>query len=148
MRDDGLARGMRRPMAQALRSQIRTGIATALAAESGVVAAYLFGSTLSADSVGDVDVAVLLDPERHDSQRSVDAQLHLMARLERVLGIPVDVVILNDAPLGLRLAAVRGLVVYSRDDTKRQAFVEQTTLQAMDSAFLRRESLRDVLSSR
>lgn len=148
VRDDVLSRGMRPPMDQARRSQIRTGIATALAAESGVVSAYLFGSTLSADSVGDVDVAVLLDPERHDSQRSVDAQLHLTARLERILGIPVDVVILNDAPLGLRLAAVRGLVVYSRDDAKRQAFVEQTTLQAMDSAFLRRESLRDVLSSR
>lgn len=134
-------------MDQARREQLQAGIATAPGTEPGVVCAYLFGSALSGDSIQDVDVAVFLDPARCDPQSFVDEQLRLTATLERILRIPVDVVILNVAPLGLRLAAVRGLVVHSRDDAMRHAFVEETALQAMDSAFLRRESLRDVLSS-
>ncbi len=145
MTDDTPARRMRRPLGEARRARIRAGVAKALTDEPGVIFAYLFGSTLSRDSVRDVDMAVLLDPQHHDAQGYVDAKLRLMARLEPLIGIPVDVVILNDAPLGLRLAAVRGLVVYSRDEVKRQEFVERTALQAMDSAFLRHESLRDVL---
>jgi predicted nucleotidyltransferase len=135
-------------MGESRRAQIRAGIAKVLADEPDVIFAYLFGSTLSADSVRDVDVAVLLDPQRTGTQGYVDAKLRMMARLEPLIGIQVDVVILNDAPLGLRLAAVRGVVVHSRDEATRQEFVERTALQAMDSAFLRRESLRDVLVPR
>ncbi|MDR7454022.1 MAG: hypothetical protein QN174_11665 [Armatimonadota bacterium] len=72
-------------------------------------------------------------------------RLDLMARIERAIGIAADVVVLNDAPSGLRMAAVRGRLLCSRDDDRRLRFVESTALQAMDMAVLARESLRALL---
>ncbi len=123
-------------------------MAAVLAAEPSVVFAYLFGSFLDGKSFGDVDVAVFLDPSRCPPAAFLDVQLDLTARLEADLHLPTDIVILNDAPLGLRLAAIRGQIICTRDGESRLTFVEQTTLQAMDMAYLRRESLRDLLQTR
>jgi hypothetical protein len=76
---------------------------------------------------------------------SSHVQLDLTGKLESALGLPVDVVIANNAPLDLKMAAIRGRVIHSRDAAARLAFVERTTLQAMDTAHLRRRALRDLL---
>lgn len=73
------------------------------------------------------------------------SQLDLAAALAEAAGMPVDVVILNDEPLGLRMTAVRGHPVLSRDEHRRLAYVERTCLEAMDMAHMARQSLRDLL---
>lgn len=73
------------------------------------------------------------------------ATLRLAGVLEHMAGLPVDVAVLNGAPLGLRMAAVRGRLILSRDEAARLSFVEQTSLQAMDTAYLRSRSLHDLL---
>jgi predicted nucleotidyltransferase len=130
------------------RDGLRARIAAVLAAEQSVVFAYLFGSFLDSESFGDVDVAVFLDPSRCPPAAFLDVQLALTSRLEADLRLPADIVILNDAPLGLRLAAIRGQVIYAGTEERRLTFVEQTVLRAMDMAYLRRESLRDLLQPR
>jgi predicted nucleotidyltransferase len=139
---------LRRQADQPEREAIIARIAAMLAAGPGIDFAYVFGSLPSPQPFCDIDVAAYLDSSAISPAQFLDVQLALTARLENALGIPADVVILNDAPLGLRLAAIRGRLTYSRDDARRLTFVEQTSLQAMDTAYLRHQSLRDLLTVR
>jgi predicted nucleotidyltransferase len=89
----------------------------------GVVAAYLFGSVArgSAHDASDVDVAVLLDK---DPSRTYEGlPLPLEGALERVIRRPVQVVVLNQAPVDLVHRVLRdGLLVCDRDKGARIRF--------------------------
>lgn len=136
---------LRRRLDLADRERLIDRLAGVLVGESDVLFAYLFGSFLSEGAFADVDIAILLDPMHGSLRTLLDVQLDLMACLETKLHVPVDVVILNEAPLGLRLAAVQGRMIYSRNEAKRVEFVERTSLQAMDMEYFFRQSLQDLL---
>ncbi len=127
------------------REDVLERVAGCLAAEGAVLFAYALGSFVEGRPFGDVDVAVFLDLERCPEAGMLALQLDLADRLEKAAGLPVDVVLLNGAPLGIRMAAVRGRVAYSRDDAGRLAFLEATCLETMDMAYLRGETLRELL---
>lgn len=87
--------------------------------------AYLFGSQVTgrARADSDVDVAVQLDDDQ-PAGRYLDLQLELARRLADVGAPgPVQVVIMNDAPLPLlgRIVASHE-VIYSADEPARVAF--------------------------
>ena len=112
--------------------------------KEGVSAAYLFGSHAAgrAHRESDVDVAVLLDWERHPSRRDrFDVRLRLGSELGAIVGTPeVDVVIVNDAPpLFARRIVYEGVPVYRGDPEAEHAFVRDVQLRAADlEPFLRR----------
>jgi uncharacterized protein len=90
-----------------------------LAKVGGLVAAYLFGSHArgTARSGSDLDVALWLD---HVPATLDDLQLDLAADLERDLGVPVDVVILNAAPSDLVHRVLRdGSILVEHDRSAR-----------------------------
>ena len=98
-----------------------------------VAAVYLFGSaarrTARADS--DVDVAVLFhtSPPRtlHGPRLAIEGEL------ERALGAPVDLVVLNDAPVDLRTRVLReGRLLLEADPAARIAFEVRTRNEAFD----------------
>lgn len=99
----------------------------------GVAAVYLFGSaargTARADS--DIDVGLLLT---ETPPSTFDAQPYaLEADLERRLGRPVDVVILNRAPADLRTRVLRdGHLVLDREPSVRIQFEVRTRNEAFD----------------
>ncbi|MDB4937065.1 MAG: polymerase subunit beta [Labilithrix sp.] len=97
-------------------------IAARLARVEGLVAAYLFGSQArgTASAASDVDVALLLTsaPKTLD-----DLQLDVAADLERELGLPVDVVVLNHAPSDLIHRVLRdGELLVENDRSARIRF--------------------------
>jgi hypothetical protein len=84
--------------------------------EPSVRAAYLFGSVARAEAgpESDVDVAVLLpDGAPPDLQRT---GLRIEGDLERRVGRPVQVVILNHAPVDLVHRVLRDSVLLSESD--------------------------------
>jgi uncharacterized protein len=87
-----------------------------------VAFALLFGSQArgTAGPRSDVDVAVHLTAEAADVDH-LDLRLRLAGALEQHAGVgPVEVVVLDDAPLPLAGRAVQeGQVLYSRDDVLR-----------------------------
>jgi len=98
-----------------------------------VAAVYLFGSaarrTARVDS--DVDVAVLFHaPPR----RTLNGpRLNIEGELERTLGVPVDLVALNDAPVDLRIRVLRdGRLLIDGDPSARIAFEVRTRNEAFD----------------
>ena len=100
---------------------------------SDVVAVYLFGSTARGTARGgsDIDVAVLFDapPARTLS----GPRFVIEGELERALGAPVDLVVLNDAPVDLRTRVLRdGRLLVDRDPSARIAFEVRTRNEAFD----------------
>jgi predicted nucleotidyltransferase len=104
------------PLEDRLRDRLRD-------APAGVVCAYLFGSFArgEATSRSDVDVAVLFEK---DPEPRLDAgPLDLEGELERALGRPVQLVVLNRAPADLVHRILRdGHVVLDRDRVRRIRF--------------------------
>ncbi len=99
-----------------------------LSTQEDVLAAYLFGSRAQgrARPQSDVDIAVLLR-EDLDSEARLFRRLSLGDALEQRLGRPVDLVVLNDAPLRLRHQVLRhGKLIFERDREARVEFEVRT----------------------
>lgn len=120
-------------------------LAQAIAKEPAVLFAYAFGSFTEGRPFEDVDVGVVLDSLAAAGRDSLALQFDLAAHLEQAVGLPIDIVLLDDAPLGLRATSLRGRLLFSRDEERRFAYVERTGLERMDTNFLAREALKDLL---
>ncbi|MGH7430651.1 MAG: nucleotidyltransferase domain-containing protein [Candidatus Methylomirabilales bacterium] len=89
-----------------------------------VLFAYLHGSFVNGSRFRDIDVAVYLDHGRRTRRASLQYQVTLAKDLSRALHLPVDVTVLNVAPLGLRHDAVSGRVLLCREDRTRVHFAD------------------------
>lgn len=117
----------------AVDASLEQRIADVFSPRSDVMAVYLFGSTArgTARAGSDVDVAVLFDapPPRALS----GPRLVIEGELERALGRPIDLVVLNDAPVDLRARVLRdGRLLVERDPSARIAFEVRTRNEAFD----------------
>jgi predicted nucleotidyltransferase len=86
-----------------------------------VIFAYLFGSqaTGKASPSSDIDLAVFVD-EAAGALERFDLRLKLGSELTSVLRKRVDVITINDAPLGLRFEAIKhGKLILCKDRQKR-----------------------------
>jgi len=85
--------------------------------EYPVLFAYLFGSQVSgkATSLSDIDLAVYLD-EVVSKDKRFDLRLKLSSELSAILRKRVDLVVINDAPVGLCYEAIKhGSVIFCKD---------------------------------
>jgi predicted nucleotidyltransferase len=93
----------------------------------GIVCVYVYGSVARGEARGasDIDVAVLYAQEPPPTLDGLG--LELGYTLERLLGRPVDLVILNRAPLDLIHRVLRdGVLVYDGDPSSRIRFEVQS----------------------
>jgi predicted nucleotidyltransferase len=108
------------PTAERLRSVVAD-------APENIVAVYLFGSLArgTASPASDVDLGLLL--RRPPAPTLEGRLLDYEADLERTIGRPVQVVVLNDAPPDLAYRVLRdGLVLLERDRGARLRFEVRT----------------------
>lgn len=93
------------------------------ARRDAIVAAYLFGSVArgSATATSDVDVGVLFGVDPPPTLAGL--HLDLEAELERAVGAPVQLVVLNVAPSDLAHRVLRdGILLLDRDRSRRIRF--------------------------
>ncbi|MBC7225748.1 MAG: nucleotidyltransferase domain-containing protein [Thermoflexales bacterium] len=119
-----------------------------LEAQPDVRFAYLYGSFLEDLPFHDVDVAVYLE----DGVDFTDRALELAEVAERALReaghpLPVDVRVLNPAPLGFRYHVFRGQLLLSREEDLRVREVVQTLTRYLDVKPLIRAALREAMTS-
>jgi predicted nucleotidyltransferase len=111
-----------------LRAQIIDFFATA----PGVAAVYLFGSTARGDdhADSDIDVAVLFEVT---PPKTLHGRFALGGELERALGRPVDLIVMNDAPVDLRIRILReGELLVDRNRAIRIAAEVRTRNEYFD----------------
>ncbi|HLX57721.1 MAG TPA: HepT-like ribonuclease domain-containing protein [Ktedonobacteraceae bacterium] len=107
-----------------------------LFAQSPVNAAYLAGSLSNRTSFGhltDVDIAILL-MEQIKSDQFLDYQLYFFSELAKRLDSDnIDVVILNQASLLLKLQVIKyGQILFSRDEKLRVSFETKAVMDYLD----------------
>jgi predicted nucleotidyltransferase len=115
------------------REEVLRAIATRLAEDVNIVFAYAHGSFVRRRFFRDVDVAVWLrDPS--DPLRYV---LNLSAELDAKVGLPVDVQVLNEAPLPFKYRVVtEGRLLLSRDERLRRELVNAIVRERIDFQLL------------
>ena len=118
-----------------------TGVLVAvLEAEPDLEFAWLHGSFLGGGGFHDVDVGVHLNAAADvRSRRAVDLGL----RLDRQTGLPVDVRVLNDAPVTFLFHVFReGRLLLSRNDERLADLMERTVREYLDmEPLLRRATI-------
>ena len=107
-----------------------------LFAQSPVNAAYLAGTLSNRTSFGhltDVDIAILL-MEQIKSDQFLDYQLYFFSELaKRLESDNIDVVILNQASLLLKLQVIKyGQILFSRDEKQRVSFETKAVMDYLD----------------
>lgn len=138
-----------RPYLQASESErraVRDTITHILSARPEVILAFLFGSFMDRPQFRDVDVGVVVDTGLVPETAAFDFASELATELEWETRLPVDLNVLNYAPIALRYSASRGEPLLCKDERLRDRFVELAWKEYLDFEPFLRASLRDLLS--
>ncbi len=126
------------------RARIKDALARELAGYNDIAFAYLFGSAAESESFHDVDVGVYL---RDTHSQSAGLALALAQRLSDRLGLPVDVRILNAAPVPFLYRALRGELLLSADDELLADVIETTVQRYLDIEPLLRRGAKEAYAA-
>ncbi len=107
--------------------------------------ACLHGSFLEPRGFRDVDVAVWVDPIKIPKENALDYEFRLSASIEGGISHPIDVKVLNYAPLSFQYAATEGEPILVRDEDEWFGFRERIWRDYWDFAPLAKEALLDLL---
>lgn len=113
---------------------------------SEILFALLHGSFLAGGPFRDVDLALYVDPESIGSATFREYESDLAVRLGEAVGLPVDVCVLNDAPLAFRYHALKGHVLLVRAADLLDEFRARTWDDYCDFAPFARQYLREAIS--
>jgi hypothetical protein len=120
-------------------ARIADAMAEVLRQESAVTFAFLYGSFVESHAFHDVDVGVYL----RDGKSAADVASTLTRCLSDRAGVPVDVRVMNGAPVPFLYHVLRGQLVLSRDDALLGEIMERTVSRYLDIEPLLRRSAKE-----
>jgi predicted nucleotidyltransferase len=118
------------------RSQIRDQFTAELSQCPEVLFAYAYGSCIGTQAFHGIDIGVYLSGSTINADVTADLSQHLSGKVK----LPVDVRILNTAPISFRFHVLRGECLFSRDDDLRTDIMEDTMRRYLDIAPLLRHA--------
>ena len=125
------------------KASIAEAIVCKLQEHPEILFAYLHGSFLTNEFINDIDLALYL---RKIPDSLLEYELNMEVILSNVvLGAPVDVRLLNGAPLSFQYNVVKeGIPIVVNDDSERAEFQERTIKYYFDFAPFRKRYLEEV----
>jgi predicted nucleotidyltransferase len=127
------------------REDVLAKLRVELAKTSGLRFAYVYGSVLESDRVHDVDVGIFLDDLMVAQQMNMmDA---LSVTLSAAVGFPVDIRVLNEAPLPFLYHVLRGRLLLCRDETFLTDMLEDIARRYLDLAPFLRNGTKDAFAA-
>jgi predicted nucleotidyltransferase len=129
------------------RAEIVEKIKTVLRREPDVVFAFLHGSFFTEQSFRDVDVAIFVSAR--DPSAYLDYEMKLSQRIEDALSFPypVEVKIINQAPLSFRFGVIKGQLLFTVDEDLLVDFMTRTAREYLDIAPLIHRYMREAMTS-
>jgi len=127
------------------RDQITSAIKAELEGRSEILFAYLFGSFVESPAFQDVDVAIYVT-DQGTVKDGMMYSIQLSVALERKIGCPVDVILLNASPDHLVHQISKGQVIVNKDDDVRTDFITAAWSRYFDIQPKRLQALRDIVS--
>lgn len=110
-----------------------------------ILVGILHGSFHSGGPFRDVDVALYVDPSRIESATFREYEGDLEVRLSGEIGLPIDIRVLNDAPVGFRYHALKGTVLLVREADFLDELRARTWDEYCDFAPFARRYLREAI---
>src|SRR3990172_10849016 len=112
-------------------------ISEILEADERIIFAYIFGSFISGNGFRDIDVAVFISGE---DAHPLKAELEMEAKIEAATHLPVDVRIINNAPLSFVYNVLKHKsVIVDKDKSLRTDFEGLIFKKYFDYRHLREE---------
>ena len=126
------------------RAEVARALSESLDREPHVVFAYVHGSFIGTLPFHDIDVGVYLSSAASDQTRQA---VDVADRLSRRVGYPVDVRVLNAAPLPFVFRTLQGDLLVSHDDDCLADVLERTGRRYLDLAPVLRRATREAFAS-
>ncbi len=115
---------------QAERQQLVRCLTELIRDHEEITFAYLYGSFADNLPFHDIDLGVYASGIKH--QESISYSLALVQNLSKEVKFPLDVRVLNFAPVLFVYHAIRGRLILDRDEELRAAFVERAVQKYLD----------------
>lgn len=126
------------------RQEVLNVLASALKDYSEISFAYVFGSFSGSGPFRDIDVGVYFKP--FEREKAIRLSLNLISELSEKVGLPVDVQILNEAPIPFLFHAIRGEPLFFRDEELLTDLIERTAQRYLDIAPLLRHYTKEAFA--
>jgi len=126
------------------KEEIKKKIKKILAEKVEVIFAYLHGS-FNEIYFRDVDIAVYVDEDKVGD--FLDYELRLSTEIENVIRLPVDVKVLNSAPLSFKYRAIKGELLISKNEEIRFRFIERTLMEYLDFKPIEEKIIEEILTT-
>ena len=124
------------------KQSILKNIAVIMKRHREIILAYVFGSFIHGDTFSDIDIGVLTDKEMRSC---LEFEFDLEIEIEDDINYPIDVRVLNNAPLSFCQNVIRdGSVILERDRNVHADFMGNILKQYFDFAPFRRKYLQEV----
>jgi hypothetical protein len=112
---------------------------------SEILFVLLHGPFLAGNPFRDVDLALYVEPRLIGGATFREYEIDLGVRLSETVGLPVDVRVLNDAPVAFRYHALKGAVLFVREADRLDEFRARTWGDYCDFAPFARQYLREAI---
>jgi len=110
-----------------------------------IIFAYIFGSFSSEKSFKDIDIGIFISDNESDALK---IELNMEREMEDLIRMPVDVRILNRAPISFVYQVIKGGITIADKNKDLRADFEGLTLKKyFDFQHLRNEYLKEVANA-
>lgn len=110
-----------------------------------IVAVYLFGSFITRSFFSDIDIGILVDGGQ---ARSLVYEMGLERKIENKIKYPIDVRLLNSAPISFCQNVIRdGEVILDRNPNLRSEFEGRVLKEYFDFSRFRKRYLQEVINA-
>lgn len=107
-------------------------IVAQLAQRPEILAVVLYGSFLKSETFRDIDLALVVDEQKLPPGKFLDYELDRLGELARFSKFPLDIRIVNRAPVLFRYAVTQGRVLFCQDERAWIEFCERTWKEYLD----------------
>lgn len=124
--------------------KIQKIIKDSLQKENHILFAYLHGSFLQ-NEFRDIDIGIYIN-KNLSKKKQLSYELSFEEKLQNIVSYPVDVRILNHAPLSFSFSVIKnGIILFSNDENKRIDFETRIFTKYHDFDFYRERYRREAL---
>ncbi len=127
------------------KEKITKSILSHLQQHREIYTAYLFGSYITDKAFGDIDLGLLI---RSEPENLLEYEFELEIKLEELEKFPVDVRVLNNAPVSFVQNVLRhGEVILDKEPNMRSDFESYSLRKYFDFSPFRRRYLAEVINA-
>jgi uncharacterized protein len=133
-------------LSQQVKADLLAKISAFIARRAEIGFAFLYGSFLTDEFFRDIDLGIFLALMPSGGFSAYEISLSYQLEAELKFSFPVEVKIINDAPVSFSFQVICGKVIFCRDDDRLTDFMEATVRKYLDFAPLRRHYIREAMA--